>query len=995
MKARLKRTSIALVVVLVGYQLYSWIAIPLIEPSITFAERPALAPWGSQSARSFEGLFPPGSWELDNPKVLETDQGILLFDEYQPYSDGGNDSDKEIDSNGRIELDRCTLIFNSDSFEATPRRNRGAGKSASRPVVMRAESGATIYFDGPLSLMGGRFGRVVGGRLAGEIKIFSPPSSPGSSDDLEITTKGVQIDEQRIWTPHPVSFRYGRNRGSGRVLSIELQGKRKKNSPVENALAIGRIKSLELVHLDHLEVESVGNLFPPGADQPVRSEDLGVRPTARPVEIRCRGPFRFDFERNIAFLSEQVDIIRHNLAGPSDQLNCAQLELHFETVSRDPSRAVGSQATRNDQVASSSLQPKKIVAKGFPVIVRAPSSGASARAERMEYEFAPRRVWLKDRQQLVLRTATFHVVAPELEYEIPLQGQLGRLWAAGPGNLRGKAGENGVGLAVDWSQEVRMVPQGDIHVLSVQGATVAAADGAAKLSGDEVHLYLREQLDSAEPDASAIIVQRMQAAGQVHVDSARFSAAVSEAKVWFVQAPAQDARNGTDSPAGRPSMIVPAPAKKVAGSVAKFDLAGDVLHAQIALGETPRLTRLSVNGNVQLKERAAGSEAPTTLSGDRLELHDGDTGQLEAELIGQPANASARGSSLVAARISLSQGENHVRVSGPGTITVPQSSNTSPAAGLPPIRISWTGGMTFDGQLARFEQEVAAEGIYLSEKGQAYRPSVSSELLEVSLTRRVDFKNPKKDEDIGVREFRLPGRAFLESRQFDRRGTQQSHDQMQVRDLVVDQVSGRIHGVGPGWIVHRGRGSGTDKQPPLSLPTPGGLAFLRVDFEREMAGNLHLREIVFSDRTDSIYGPISSWNETLEKGQELREKDVLLTCQRLAVADMDSSGGSLESLEFQATGNASVVGQSFSGLGERISYSRKKDQLILTGDGRSDAYLKYQQRRGAKPVEVSVAQVLFYPSTKDVKLLGIQSFEAPDPTQFRNVRGSTRLPPSR
>ena len=981
MKARLKRALVTLAIVFIGYQLYSLAANALISPPITFADPPGGPALSPRSVHSFEGLFPAGSWELGRPKVVETDQGTLLFDEYHT------------DSDGRIKLDRCTLIFNVHSMAAASRSDDDTTFHA-RPLVMRAESGATIEFDEPLSLMSGRLGRVVGGRLVGEIKIFRAPSGPGAEDALEVTTQGIQIDQQRIWTPHAVTFRYGPNRGSGRVLSIALQQKKAKDDSAEQSPAAGQIKSLELIHLDHLELHAVGDMFASLGSRSRQSVDrsgASADRTDRTVEIRCRGPVRFDFERNVATLSEQVDVIRHNLVGPSDQVNCEEMEIHFQRLARAASENSG-QASAKDQLSpSAGLRTKKIVARGFPVIVRAPSQGATMRAEKMEYEFGRRRFWLKDRRQLTLHTSTFHVVAPELEYELPLEGQIGRLWAAGPGSLQKQDHAEGKQLTVEWKRELRIVRQDQSHVLSVQGAKITAP--AATMTGDKVHVYLREQSAAGQPGTRGIVVERLQASGQVHVDSARISGAVSEAKIWFVDAVKEQSRSMSGTTR---SALLPPPTSSRTESAAQFELAGEVLHAQVEIGEVPQLRRLSVEGGVHLTERLPGNALPTALSGDRLDVTDGRADQLAGELIGQPATVTARGASLSAPRFMFDQRDNRLQLFGPGTMVLPTSEQEAPTtAPGPPMRVNWTGGLTFDGSRVRFDQNVSVEGSYYSEKGGVHRLSVSSELLHVALIGRVDFKAPPEHNEVDVREFRFPGWVFLENQEFDRAGTRQSHDQMRVRDLVVDKMSGRIHGVGPGWIVHRGWDSGPDRQALFSGSMgPPGLAYLRVDFEREMIGNHHRREITFSDRVVCVYGPISSWQEALDvkSAQELGERDVLLSCQQLTVASMAPAGGSLAALEVQAAGNASVVGQTFSGRGQRISYSRKKDQLILTGDGRSDAYLKYQQARGAKPAVGYAARVEFYLGTKDFKLHQIRSFEAHAPAQFRDARSNVRQP---
>ena len=39
---------------------------------------------------------------------------------------------------------------------------------------------------------------------------------------LEIVTKNVQMNSERIWTPHDLTFRYGQSHGSGHDLQILL-----------------------------------------------------------------------------------------------------------------------------------------------------------------------------------------------------------------------------------------------------------------------------------------------------------------------------------------------------------------------------------------------------------------------------------------------------------------------------------------------------------------------------------------------------------------------------------------------------------------------------------------------------------------------------------------------------------------------------------------------------------------------------------------------------
>src|SRR6476619_1909036 len=105
MYLRLKRGAISLGFVLVAFALYRAVAVPLIEPPAEAANPndprqldPSQLP-KARYARLFGKYFPPGSWELDSPTVLESDQAKLLVKDYKTLS------------NGQIKLERCSMLF--------------------------------------------------------------------------------------------------------------------------------------------------------------------------------------------------------------------------------------------------------------------------------------------------------------------------------------------------------------------------------------------------------------------------------------------------------------------------------------------------------------------------------------------------------------------------------------------------------------------------------------------------------------------------------------------------------------------------------------------------------------------------------------------------------------------------------------------------------------------------------------------------------------------
>ena len=80
--------------------------------------------------------------------------------------------------------------------------------------MLDAPGGAELQFNRDLDVTQGKFGELQGGKLPGDIRIFRPESKPGANDGVELTTRNVQLDMQRIWTPHEVNFRYGGSYGS-------------------------------------------------------------------------------------------------------------------------------------------------------------------------------------------------------------------------------------------------------------------------------------------------------------------------------------------------------------------------------------------------------------------------------------------------------------------------------------------------------------------------------------------------------------------------------------------------------------------------------------------------------------------------------------------------------------------------------------------------------------------------------------------------------------
>ena len=979
MFSRFKYGAATLATIIAAYFLYALIAVPLIEPSIKFRKSKANAARPSARPRKLDHLFAPGSWELDRPKIVETDQGTLYFDDYKPLSDG------------RLELTRCTVIYyagHASSLSPLP-----GNESVRRPFVLRAPQGATLNFDRTLNVIRGEFGHLIGGRLEGEITISSPPSEPGRDDALSIITRNVQLDARRIWTPHEVHFRYGPNVGTGRDLTIYLAGSKPKQG--EPSLGVGGVKLLELVHLDRLDLQlNDGGLF---------GERAAKGPTARvaqatdkrsardSVTITCRGPLRLDLYQHVLSLEDHVDLMRHNDNGPSDQLLCQLLEIHFADTSKLPGQT---NASQHKQGPPEKLTPTKVVATGYPVIIRAASAGVGTRAERLEYDCILRRIWLKDRDKVMFHNQQHEIEAKELMYTLGNQGRVGDLVAAGPGTMRGTVGTPSRSMAVEWKDKVVVRRIDHRPVVSFTSQVRITLELAGVFSADTLHLYLNEKPKDDGSDKVLLEPDRMHAIGRVDIQSANLTAKLQEAKLWF-RAPAEPS-NAADQSAGSPGMnpsgnlafdlksSVPNSPKTVQK---RFDIDGQLVEALVVLGKQPVVDRLVLRGKFELREVSAGAPQPLVVRGDLFELQEGASDHPRGALLGKPAEVASRGMLVHGERFHVYPADNVLDIVGPGDAVFP----SKPKVGdkLPSVqlgKVNWKKQMHFDGEIVSFEGNVAVNVTRPTRDGEM-RGVALGDVLRSRLTRRVDFQQPQIEGSVELEELAFEGWGFFEMELLDLEGQKKLSQQMQVRQLTINHTTGEIRGQGPGWLrgIHRGRDVVGNESTPTALPlSTSGLNFLRVDFANTLTGNLQHRQLEFLQGTKTLYGPVNSWNDSLDQfaQRELPPKVVVLTCDRLAVAQMAPEADD-DQIELEATGNAHVEGNAFSATGGRISYAKAKDQLILEGDGRNAATLAFQKQLGDPPWDISADKIMFRPGTRHFEVIKLRSSNIFDVGQLR------------
>lgn len=975
------------------YVAYAWAAAPLLEPPPPKPGGPAppLPEPKSHDTRSpILALFPEDAWERDDAKIIETAQCTLLIKDYKPTEDG------------RLELKPCTLIFYAKSADAAdanaPARGRG------RPIVLRAPQGAILQFDKPLDFARAEFSRLIGGRLPGEITIFSPPSKPGAKDDLLLTTRNLQMDSQRAFTPHDVDFQYGDSYGRGRDLTLFLKPNEKSGADT----AIGGVSTLQLSRIDRLHLDLPGNgLMPSLPGTPPNSASK----QKAPIEITCKGIFVFDFEQRLAAFDDQVEITRLVPNAVPDKLTCSRLRLYMgdAQAKKDEGKspeALGPLPVSDDPLHSVAIS--KIVATGNPVILEGPSTGLYVKAARLEVLPPQRRIVLESGQglkQVTLRQGPHAFDAVELQYEMSSSGGLGRLWAAGPGRLQTVQLVSGEprSLEAKWNKELRIQPQDGLQVISLISSGVVTLQSLGTFVADELHLWLHEQratppagLTATELEAhpkTQIVPDRLLALRAVEVDSEKLHAKTERLEAWFFQ-PDPAAIAAPQPEPFRPGTFIGGNTPAANKPIQKFDVSGELVQMRVANGEVSGVEDLTIQGNATIDEvqTSQPGQSPLKLRGEAVELRGGTSADAIVHVVGQPAKISARGLSLQGDAIHLHRSDNRVWIDGPGDATFPLPQKIPPPGRPvePPqyMRVTWQRRMTFDGQTVHLEEDV-----------QARTPTqlVLCGLLDATINERIDFSNPQQDQKVSLAELKLDGGVYLENRTLDEAGQQTSFDTLETPNLYVNQITGAMKAVGKGKLltIRKGKieipgapvGVGV---PPLGGAAAGGdvaggpgakddhlLTHLLVSFQRGMTGDLNRRTVQFEQNVETIYTKVPDWRDRLtvemidQRGlAALGDQGILMTSDAMQVTQglpPEKTGDPW--YELLAEGNTRVDGRVFTARAHRISYTSQKDMLVVKGDGRTDAELWYQQKGAATHSYQAAREFKYWPKSGNFELI--------------------------
>jgi hypothetical protein len=731
-----------------------------------------------------------------------------------------------------------------------------------------------------------------------------------------------------------------------------------------------------------------------------------------PLEVACQGPFQFDFEENAARFEESVRVERLVSDAVRDQLRCDDLLISFQ-------RRGDSSDNEQEGGVRGSLEPHRIIAKGRPAILQAPSVGASSRAEYLEYNLQTREFHIRDGTRAHLQHLRAQLETRELRYQFAEDPRrLGQALAEGPGLLTTSLIEDpGKTVTMSWQREMRLRPHEDLHLVSLIDQVEFSSAAFGTVQAGELHVWVIEnELVPTDKDGpsgadSDILwdIDRLLASRSVSIKSSRLTAATDRLEAWVRRSEPTGRRLGgkqreqgpprltaprSDRPSGTRGDVAPFPAPDAREG--HVELQGQLLRLQLLQsGSEWLLEDLAAQRDVVFAHQNQTASGPVErdleIRGDVLEALDLVHGNGQLTVVGRPASVTTRGVRTSAADIHLTQSDNRLWIDGAGQMAFFPPPPPSPKGEVlyrnleldnlqrepdPDVVVTWDQRLDFDGQRARFSDDVQIRGRTPQENGEVYEWLAMGRALDVTMARRIRFAATEGQPPPQIEQVAYRGMVFVEGK-MSLAGQQLSLDQLQVDNLGLsqfrDQQPQRIHGDGPGWLSTVRY---DDEQSAASR-----LVYLRVDFERALDGNAGLRKIDFSDRVLAVFGPVPSWSEELDprSPELLGPRGAVIRCQQLSVADGGANRRESHALELSALGNVEVEAEQYRAHGQRVSYDRNKESLVLEGDPRSQAEIWKKPLKESTVPDVIARKITYRLRDGDIAVEGARRFDWVNP----------------
>jgi hypothetical protein len=1022
---RLKHYLTALSLLTAVSVIYQNTFVPLIQPvsSESIPMKPA------QSLRvdaSLTDLFPAGSWQRGSCKVLQTADGMLLFENWEQTS------------GDQWKLWPVSVVI-----------GRGmSSKKSAEPMILEANEGAEIKFSASLDVMSGGAPPIERGRMIGPVHVFrksidDPTDTNADQRTFDLKTSNVGIDRRKIWTTDAITMQVGGAKLAGSDLTIHFAADPSKSHGNGHSI----MDRMELFYLDQLTM-------PLGK----ASEDEGT------VSILCNGRVEYDFALDHLTLSDSVSLVHQDPTGIVDRFDCDRLQLWLNDPTNESIVRSGPMDWVNKLVAVGDSS------EGRPAAAELPTFDTSISADNILLDARAGKIRASGTQGIRLRRGAIWAGLVGIDYDFdPTRPQaIGTLSITGAGVVKIDDPKIAIKEA-RWQDSLRVRPRLlanldqfdtdlDIHV---EGDFSAEFIDGGRFSADKIHAILSPQpADSAITDplprepksAITLVPSEFNVTGNVVVDTSALVAKTDFLRLLFVSEPDPNPRGQKLQPSqastsplrqwvsqptpesihdDRPVEVPPARSRPI--------LRGDSIQAILRRNTSGLSAKsLHVEGNVKVNHSlsTADSVLPVELSADRLRLLDG-VGDDVLELTSsprQPARFDIGDGFFVGRTIQVRPSENMIWIPESGEFQIPTSvlpggllpgdnvavqattTNVRPAItwSRPPY-CRWQGEMTFDGRSILLSGGIDITATMIRDREQ-WDFDVNGDRLDVRLLQNVSLSDISSVKSAQIESVAIKQSdqrpVLIKAVQRAGDGAMESKHLIRAAELTMvpgeaglAQTAGRLVGAGPGWYrawmrsnqSNRSGQTGYQADSTMMDDVSQPLTGVHLTFNRSIDADMLARRLRFGDGVRVGIKNVRHWDDVFSATEmnELGMDESTLDCEQLQLSLGPTSmpigyGTSTMPWEIQALTGIVLRTRAERGLLEttanRASYAASKDLFTLQGSPKRPAIIKQFTPEGQLRINMAVKSAVVRPSTLTVESMEMESVNMAAPANLTRPR---------
>ncbi|MBR4976659.1 MAG: hypothetical protein IKY61_06350, partial [Thermoguttaceae bacterium] len=492
----------------------------------------------SESADALERIFPglsqlfsdPNDWRRRSPNVVvPANRSVVVLFKNDPIFSPDRT---------QITLNACTIVFLATG------RDLSVAERCRQALVFESTDRVVLEFTKPLADFGSLdnvnfdFSSFLSGEMKGEVVLRSDMKSPTAEDDVRFQTRDLVFTEKQIRTNFEFSFQFGRNNGSGRGLTIDL------DVPLD---FVGRAASQSVAAVDASDPDATfrarldalrkeGNLGCGFSIEQIELTELDGyarfyldAADASYVDVRCKKGVYFSSNPD-AFggwcvrFNDAVEVVSYRDGAKAEQLLCGSLYLYFqdpelETLAAerpDYRQTIG----RNAPTGSLARLVPSIVraqrSQDAPTLVRVDDDQIEISADEIQYDVRRRVLSLFSNEEsgesARLRAQTDARVdfsANAVQIQLDENNKPQTILASGTGKLDAYLrDDDGVERRVqaDWQKGLRVAPepnQPEQYKLSTQGSVAFYFDGVGAFSAREADFWARTVAPPADATSNA------------------------------------------------------------------------------------------------------------------------------------------------------------------------------------------------------------------------------------------------------------------------------------------------------------------------------------------------------------------------------------------------------------------------------------------------------------------------------------------------------------